>query len=280
MANRDQRVQIANETIEILSRESYIADSQSVSLSDALGSMRSGTILYTPTELDLLVKSIDPPQQRQTRISVYNCTTFAAAKSLIDAGYENPVCLNFASAKNPGGGFLAGSQAQEECLARASALYQSLSSQMTYYNANRSHTSSLYTNHIIYSPGVPVFRSDDDVLIAEPYLVSIITSPAVNVGAIRKNEPSNVQKIRSTMETRIRSVLAVARKHNHDSIVLGAWGCGVFGNDPNDIATLFAEALRNDSRFVGAFERIVFGVLDFAHGTPTYESFRNVFPEK
>lgn len=128
--------------------------------------MRAGTILYTPTQLDLLVKSIGSPQQLETTISVSNCTTFAAAKSLIDAGYKNPLCLNFASAKNPGGGFLSGSAARERCLARASGLYQSLSSQMTYYDVNRSHTSSLYTNHIIYSPSVPVFRSDDDMLIA------------------------------------------------------------------------------------------------------------------
>ena len=280
MQNRNQRAQIANETIEILDRESYIADGASVSLSDALGHMRSRTVLYTPTDLDLLVKSIGPSERRETTISVSNCTTFAAARSLIDEGYENPLCLNFASAKNPGGGFLSGSQAQEECLARASGLHQSLATQMRYYNVNRSHRSSLYTNHIIYSPGVPVFRSDDDVLLAEPYVVSIVTSPAVNAGAVRRNEPANVQAIRSTMETRIRSVLAVARKHDHDAIVLGAWGCGVFANDPNDIAHWFAEALRDDARFAGAFDRIVFGVLDSADDKPTYEAFRNVFAEK
>jgi uncharacterized protein (TIGR02452 family) len=72
----------------------------------------------------------------------------------------------------------------------------------------------------------------------------------------------------------------VARKHDHNAIVLGAWGCGVFGNDPTDIAHWFAEALRHDSRFAGAFDRIVFGVLDFADNTPTYEAFRNVFAEQ
>lgn len=280
MASRNQRAQIANETIEILNREAYIANGESVSLSDALGYMRADTILYTPADLDLLVSSIGSPQRRETKISVSNCTTFAAARSLIDAGYANPLCLNFASAKNPGGGFLSGAQAQEECLARASGLYLSLCSKVAYYEANRSCASSLYTNHLIYSPSVPVFRSDADVLIAQPYLVTIVTSPAVNAGAVRKNEPWNVQAIRSTMKTRIRSVLAVARKHGHNAIVLGAWGCGVFGNDPTDIATLFAEALRNDSRFAGAFERITFGVFDFADGNPTYEAFRKVFAEK
>ena len=81
---------------------------------------------------------------------------------------------------------------------------------------------------------------------------SIATSPAVNAGAVRKNEPSNVSLIQSTMETRIRSVLAVARQHGHNAIVLGAWGCGVFGNKPSDIAHWFANALHEDLRFAGA----------------------------
>jgi uncharacterized protein (TIGR02452 family) len=250
-----------------------------VSLSAALDEMLKGTVLYTPSDLELLVNSISKHPHIETEISVCNCTTFSAARSLMDAGYINPLCLNFASAKNPGGGFLSGSQAQEECLARASALHQSLASQMTYYEVNRSHSSALYTNHIIYSPHVPVFRSDDDALLQEQYLVSIVTSPAVNAGAVRKNEPSNVSLIQPTMQTRIRSVLAIARKHEHNAIVLGAWGCGVFGNDPSNVARWFADALVNDSQFAGAFERVVFAVLDFAEGAPTYEAFRKVFAE-
>lgn len=280
MANRQQRAEIASETIEILDRGSYTIDGATVSISVALEEMRKGTVLYTPSDLELLVESVSRTPPLETELTVCNCTTFSAAKSLIDSGYTNPLCLNFASAKNPGGGFLSGSQAQEECLARASALHRSLTSQMSYYDANRSHSSALYTNHIIYSPRVPVFRSDDDLLLHDPYLVSIVTSPAVNAGAVRKNEPGNISSIPSTMQTRIQSVLAVARKHDHDAIVLGAWGCGVFGNDPSEVATWFADALLEDLRFVGAFKRIVFAVLDFAEDTPTFEAFRKVFAER
>jgi uncharacterized protein (TIGR02452 family) len=280
MANRQQRAQIASETIEILDRGSYVIDGVSVPLSAALDEMRNGTVLYTPADLELLVDSMSQYPQFETEIAVCNCTAFSAAKSLIDSGYANPLCLNFASAKNPGGGFLSGSQAQEECLARASALHRSIASQMTYYDVNRSHSSALYTNHIIYSPRVPVFRSDDDLLLQDPYFVSIVTSPAVNAGAVRKNEPASVSSIQSTMQARMRSVLAVARKHDHGAIVLGAWGCGVFGNDPYDVATWFADAILDDLRFVGSFNRIVFCVLDFAEGTPTFEAFRTVFADK
>lgn len=279
MANRKQRAQIAEETIGILGRESYVLDGTEVSLSEMLGRMRDGTTLYTPSDLESLVNSLEPPEPTNTTFHVVNCTTFAAAKSLLDDGYTNPLCLNFASAKNPGGGFLSGSQAQEECLARASGLHQSLSRDMTYYDINRSYSSSLYTNHIIYSPTVPVFRDDDDGLIPEPYAISIITSPAVNAGAVRKNEPNLISQIRSSMEERIRSVLAVGRHHEHKGVVLGAWGCGVFGNDPSDIARWFSDVLNSDSRFVGAFDRVVFAVLDFADETPTYNAFCDVFAE-
>lgn len=276
MANRQQRAQIASETIEILDRGTYVVDGVEVSLSAALDAMLKGTVLYTPSDLEVLANSLAKHSRVETEISVRNCTTFSAAKSLVDAGYTDPLCLNFASAKNPGGGFLSGSQAQEECLARASALHQSLVSKMTYYEVNRSHTSALYTNHIIYSPGVPVFRSDSDTLLQEPYLVSIVTSPAVNAGAVRKNEHSNVSLIQPTMQARIRSVLAIAKARGHNAIVLGAWGCGVFGNDPSDVARWFAAALLDDSRFAGAFDRVVFAVLDFAEDAPTFEAFRKV----
>lgn len=277
MTSRNQRAQIARETVEILQRESYSKGDATVSLAAPLAEMRSGTELYTPGQLESLLADLQPPQQRHTQISVVNCTTFAAARSLIEDGCLNPLCLNFASAKKPGGGFLSGAQAQEECLARASGLHASLTREMDYYEANRSHRSSLYTNHLIYSPGVPVFRSDDDTLLTEPYLVSIVTSPAVNAGAVRRNEPSSVPFIRREMETRIRSVLAVARHHHHDTLVLGAWGCGVFRNDSSDVARWFSDALRTDPQFQGAFERVVFAVLDFAASMPTFNAFASVF---
>ncbi|MDY7021272.1 MAG: TIGR02452 family protein [Cyanobacteriota bacterium] len=105
-------------------------------------------------------------------------------------------------------------------------LYLSLTQDMTYYDRNRSHSSPLYTNHIVYSPSVPVFRDDRDRLIAPPYQISIVTSAAVNAGAVRQNKPAYIPQIQPTMEARICSVLAVALQHQHQSLVLGAYGCG------------------------------------------------------
>src|SRR5690348_13855049 len=92
---------------------------------------------------------------------------------------------------------------------------------------------------MIYSPRVPVFRDDDDRLIEEPWSVAMITAPAVNAGVVRANEPGSVPRIAETMNRRIASVLGLAAHHGHDALVLGAWGCGVFANDPWEIAELF-----------------------------------------
>ncbi len=104
------------------------------------------------------------------------------------------------------------------------------------YEANRQSSSCLYTEHMIYSPDVPVFRDDDDVLLDEPYAVSIVTAPAVNAGVVRAKEPRNVARIEPVMRARIERVLALAVVNGHDVLVLGAWGCGVFGNDPTQVA--------------------------------------------
>jgi uncharacterized protein (TIGR02452 family) len=177
-------------------------------------------------------------------------------------GPDRVAALNFASAKNPGGGFLNGSQAQEESLARASALYVCLQNQMAYYDANRNSGSPLYTDHMIVSPQVPVFRDEDDRLVEEPWEVTIITSPAPNAGAIANEQPESLQQIESVFRSRVEQVLSAAVVFGQTALVLGAWGCGVFRNDPSLVARLFAEFLLYDGEFASAFEQVTFAVLD------------------
>jgi uncharacterized protein (TIGR02452 family) len=279
MATRQQRAAIAAETIEVLGRGTYAVDGHSVSIADRLAESCRNTRIWTPDELERLIASPRSASGASTTISFDNCTTLGAARQLLEDGFPDPLLLNFASAKNPGGGFLFGSQAQEECLARASGLYASLCMHMPFYDMNRRCKTSLYTNHAIYSPGVPVFRDDADALLHSPYLVSMVTSPAVNAGAVRKNEPQHIGKIEATMRHRIDSILAIAHRYRHRALVLGAWGCGVFGNDPAAVANWFREALTSRSQFASVFDRVVFAVLDLADGTPTFNAFRQTFAE-
>ncbi len=279
MANRKERAAIAAETVEILDRGFYaLEDGTDVVISGALAKAQSQTLLYTPDSVEAISRSPSGDIDSTTVFAVLNCTTFAAAKELIDADPEaDPLCLNFASAKSPGGGFLSGSQAQEECLARASGLYACLKQKMAYYHENRNFPTALYTDHMIYSPHVPVFRDDGDRLIDSPYLVSIITAPAVNAGAVRRNEPEDLGKISPTMQRRIKSMLAIARHHGHTQIVLGAWGCGVFANDPADVAEWFHTELTQSPQFKDAFDRIMFAVLDQTEDQRTFRAFHGRF---
>jgi uncharacterized protein (TIGR02452 family) len=172
------------------------------------------------------------------------------------------LALNFASARHPGGGFLKGSQAQEESLARASGLYPCIAQLREMYDANARFPSCLYTDHMIYSPDVPVFRDDEDALLEHPYPLSFVTAPAVNVGALRRSEPEQMRQVEPVMLARMEMVLSLAVVHSHEVLVLGAWGCGVFANDPERVAGWFQSHLAGTGTFRRAFRKVVFAVFD------------------
>jgi uncharacterized protein (TIGR02452 family) len=263
MSSRNERAAIAAETVQILSAGSYHGPSgTTISLTRDLNYSINETRLFRPGQLAKLAASV-PAKRASSCIEVRNGTALSAARQLHGRyGAERIALLNFASARNPGGGFLSGSQAQEESLARASGLYASLSRMTDYYSANRRERSALYTDHMIYSPLVPVFRDDTDCLIEEPWCVSVLTAPAVNAGVVRSQEPENVPRIRAVMSRRIEYVLALAAHQGHDALVLGAWGCGVFANDPSEVAELFAGHLLGQGRYAQAFSEVVFAILD------------------
>ena len=79
------------------------------------------------------------------------------------------------------------------------------------------------------------------------------------------------------MAARLSKLLSVAQTHGHTTLVLGAWGCGVFGNAPSVIAQLFADALGPDGLFSGSFERITYAVYDPSAGRETLAAFERVF---
>jgi uncharacterized protein (TIGR02452 family) len=184
-------------------------------------------------------------------------------------------CLNFASAKNPGGGFLGGAQAQEEALARSSALYPCLLRQPDYYDLNRGNHSALYLDLIIYSPQVPFIRKDDGELLERPVLASVITAPAPNAGAVAKNTPGEILQIGPTLRRRAGLVLQIASAEGVTDLVLGAWGCGVFRNDPKLVARIFAELLTGE--FHNSFANVVFAVYDTSTAKVAYRAFKQEF---
>ncbi|WP_153977131.1 TIGR02452 family protein [Paenibacillus xylanilyticus] len=276
---RSSRARIAQETLTILEEGQYINGyDRRVSIDEDLKRAIQGSVLYRPDELPALREQVrqlqGAPKSAAAKIEVTGETTLAAASRLVvEEGRTDVVCLNFASAKNPGGGFLGGSQAQEESLARASGLYPCISQMNEMYDHNRKLRTCLYSDYMIYSPGVPVIRDDEDRLLAQYYTTSFITAPAVNAGVVKEREQADDQQIESVMKERIRYILDVAAMNGHRTLVLGAYGCGVFRNDPMDVARYFHDVLVQEN-FRQSFERIVFAVLDRSAGQRIIKAFQ------
>lgn len=229
-------------------------------LSADLAAMREGTRLHLPGELVALP---DPPARRDTRFEVTGESTLAALLRLTAGGGDREVAaLNFASARNPGGGVANGARAQEESLARSTALYASLVRCPEFYEHHRAERSLMYSDRVIWSPRVPILCDDRGGRLAEPPTAGFLTCAAPNRRMVERNQAERAGEIPQALAVRARGVLAAAAHHGVDVLVLGAWGCGVFGNRPGEVADAFAGHLRGSGGFAGAFERVVFAVLD------------------
>lgn len=268
--DRDRAAQLGRDTVRILHEGSYqTANGATVDIREALSKAVGATISYPP---ETLIPTT-PPRVSPTDIQVRNETTLKAAQRLVANGF--PVAaLNFASATHPGGGFLNGARAQEESLARSSGLYACLVNNPM-YTFHRARHDPVYTDYVIYSPNVPVIRTDEGMLLDSPYRCSFLTSPAVNAKALLEFSDWRRSEIRPAMASRIARVLAIAALHEHDTLVLGAWGCGAFGNDAAEIAKLFHEALT--TRYQGVFAQIVFAITDWSDNHRFISPFEQVF---
>jgi uncharacterized protein (TIGR02452 family) len=248
------RIAIAEQTLAAIEAGRYVnARQEIVEIGDAVARAAAGTTLHE------LGEPLTPPAPRaRTAIAVTDESTVAALIRLGAIAGGPLACLNFASAKNPGGGFLGGAQAQEEALARASALYPCLVRQPAHYERNRAHDSALYLDLAIFSPDVPVLRADDGAWLDRPVLASVVTCAAPNAGALRQHGRFDAAEVAATLRRRAGLVLAVAAHHGVARLVLGAWGAGVFGNDPAVVADAFAAQLAGP--FAGAFAEVVFAI--------------------
>ncbi|WP_343611155.1 TIGR02452 family protein [Chryseobacterium oranimense] len=252
---------MAKDTLEILTKTYYInEENERIDLNNQLELCKKGTVLFSSEELSEMIKNELPKTDFETKFEVWNCSSLKAILQV--AGEENQekiMCLNFASAKNPGGGFINGAEAQEESLARTSALYETLLQAPDYYKIHRDMESCFYTDMMIYSPKVPVFRKDKGELLSKPVLCNFITSPAVNAGVVKRQEPEREGEIYDAMDIRMEKMLALALNQGNETLILGAWGCGVFRNDPKDLVELFKKHLYG--KFKNKFKRVVFAVL-------------------
>lgn len=187
--------------------------------------------------------------------------------------------LNFADAYTPGGAYLAGSAAQEECLCRESTLYASLASEAAapMYAANRARRGPESDGFLI-SPWVEIFRAPMEAgyaLLSAPRVCAVVTCAAPDLSSSSRGLPPAA--VRETVRRRMRAFLAAARRMGYRSLTLGAWGCGVFGHDAADMAADFHTVLVEEG-WQSLFRRIIFAVYaEDAAGRYNLAAFRDVF---
>lgn len=268
---RTNRAELAQETLHLIEEGKYRNNlGENVSIKNETDFAVKNSKLFRvedfPDEFEL------NKIEGETQFEITDETTLEAAKRICKENEaENPFVLNFASAMSPGGGFLSGSQAQEESLARSSSLYPCLKANFELYEFNRRYPNIFYSDLMIYSPKVPVFRNDDGSLVRKPYLATFLTSPAIDVRFVKEKDESKMYLIEEVTKERARKFLWIANKENHQTLILGAWGCGVFQNDPAMIARIFDELLMGE--FANCFERVVMAIYDRTPTKKVYQAF-------
>ena len=225
---------------------------------------------------------------RDGRISVSKLKTIQSSMKLHSDYPEKKITiLNFASATNPGGGVKKGSSAQEESLCRCSTLYPSLTQKWVYekyYRRNREEKDNLHTDAIIYTPGVVVCKTDDSsperLAEADWITVDVISCAAPNL----RDKPANAynqdfgksakignDELYQIHVKRARHILHIAALNNADVLVLGAFGCGAFQNNPEVVAKAYADVLPDYKKY---FDLVEFAIYCNRYETGNYDAFK------
>ena len=209
---------------------------------------------------------IQPSDVNTTIISKgYNTKVSLIGGTSEDSIIENCGVLNFASYHNAGGKFYSGSSAQEESLCHRSFLFNVLNDERFNDEFYSKHDTNkgLYDSDLIISPKI-IFDSYKSC--------TVVTCAAVNA-KVAKNCGVSDDTIYSTMKDRIDKILFAFTQVDCRIIILGAFGCGVFGNSSHMVASIFRDLL--ESKYFGCFEEVIFTIPD----NENYSIFENVFSE-
>lgn len=264
---KDDNINIFNDTLEKIEKSKTLTEA--VNKSNENQHYISFFLKYNPNRFT-----------ESAKIIVSKSSTLDAARK-----YDNVAVLNFASATNPGGGVTRGSFAQEECICRCSTLYKNLNTEKSmnsFYEPHRNGLSPLHNDDIIYTPGVVVIKSDDykDLLVNKQ--VNVITCAAPNLREKPQNEYNHESHTEQAIISdedllklhivRARHILNVAAAYENDNVILGAFGCGAFMNDPKIVAEAYKIVL---PEFEHCFKTIEFAIYCKTEST-NYNTFKNI----
>lgn len=205
-------------------------------------------------------------------------TTFAAAKKYGEFG--KIAVLNFANPEVAGGGVTNGAMAQEECLCRSSNLYACINDHNVfsdYYAYHRNNRNYFYSDRLIYTKDVTVFKNDDEIPQMMPenewFNVDVITCAAPYLG---KQRHTNHAVLFDVYKNRIKNIFEAAKDNDIEVLILGAFGCGAFKNPPSLMAQAFYKVIC-EQEYLRIFKKIVFAIKTTGENCPNYNAFFSEF---
>lgn len=274
-SKRERLRSIFEDTMDVIMRNTYLHQKAQDS--------SSRTKCYQPDDYP----NIELRPESFGKISVTSHSTFEAAQKLRAAYSEKRIAvLNFASAVNPGGGVKNGSSAQEEALCRCSTLYPALNQDRMwdqYYSKNRAERNALHNDACIYSPDIIVFKTPTafpELMPTEEWFkVDVISCAAPNLRKDVRNrynvESGNAVSVTDEELYRIhlqraKHIMSVAAANKVAVLVLGAFGCGAFANNPAVVARAYFDALKDYNSY---FDLVEFAVYCRPYETENYQAF-------
>lgn len=183
-----------------------------------------------------------------------NIQQLTTIECILQNSGKNVIALNFANAHHAGGAYALGGNAQEESLCRASLLYYAIRDVKAFYANNRKRVSALYTDGMILSENVPVIRTEDGMRLEETVYANFVTSPAVNRHGV---PPWQTIIANETMESRIQKIVSLMQSEKPDVMILGAFGCGAFGNKREKVLPAFERAI---NKYTDGSAEIIFAI--------------------
>jgi len=213
-------------------------------------------------------KKLDLYEDTDTKIMYLD--TVGCGIKLIKEGY-NPVILNMAGDKRPTEGTSSGLVAQEESLCIQGGLYDAL---MIF---EREYPWAAHGIEGFYHPNVPFIRDIDYAFLDVPRYMSVISMPFLHNKIKSGTNTARGTDVYNVIYSKIDVLLATAYLHGHDSVVLGAWGCGEFGNDPTKVSQIFKDVI--EDKYSKTFKRILFGIID-TERSDNYTIFKKTFAPK
>ncbi len=289
---RPENIAMLQDTLDILEQGYYLVGGKKVELKLSKDEMREIDV-YLPGEIQAISESRDFSHGHHAERLVTSCENRDAFSLAIEKTREactlpgrngKPVLvLNLANPVNPGGGVRRGATAQEENLCRKSSLLLSLESPdaAAYYNYNKSLRTYMGSDAVMITPQVEIVKDERGNLLPESVIVSVMTCAAPMVK--RGMEGMTNQAYRDLVYRRICGMLKVAVHLGYEMLVLGAFGCGAFGNDAHVISDLFRKALKafdfDGKRAEDCFWRVDFAVLDLTARKYNFREFARNFED-